>query len=46
MRVIDDLLGNNEQYAASFVGPLPMPPSLHVAVVACMDASTTPTAAC
>jgi carbonic anhydrase len=36
--VIDGLLGNNERYAASFGGPLPMPPALHVAVLACMDA--------
>jgi carbonic anhydrase len=34
----DDLLANNERYAASFTGPLPLPPSKHVAVVACMDA--------
>jgi len=34
----DDLLANNERYAASFSGPLPLPPSKHVAVVACMDA--------
>jgi carbonic anhydrase len=36
--VIEDLLGNNERYAASFGGLLPMPPALHVAVLACMDA--------
>src|SRR6202021_2850141 len=34
----DQLVANNQQYAASFSGPLPVPPSLGVAVVACMDA--------
>jgi carbonic anhydrase len=38
MTVTDDLLANNEAYAAGFSGPLPMPPAKHVAVVACMDA--------
>lgn len=38
MSVTDDLLTNNQTYAASFSGPLPMPPSKAVAVVACMDA--------
>jgi carbonic anhydrase len=38
MSVTDDLLANNEQYAASFPGPLPMPPAKNIAVVACMDA--------
>lgn len=38
MSVTDDLLRHNEAYAASFSGPLPLPPSRHVAVVACMDA--------
>jgi carbonic anhydrase len=38
MSVTDDLLANNAQYAASFSGPLPMPPAKGVAVVACMDA--------
>jgi carbonic anhydrase len=38
MSVTDDLLANNEQYAASFNGPLPLPPASHLAVVACMDA--------
>jgi carbonic anhydrase len=33
-----ELLLNNQKYAAGFTGPLPMPPSRHVAVVACMDA--------
>jgi carbonic anhydrase len=36
--VTDDYLANNAQYASSFNGPLPMPPSKHVAIVACMDA--------
>ncbi len=34
----DRFLEANERYARSFHGPLPMPPSKHVAVVACMDA--------
>ncbi|THG31081.1 beta-class carbonic anhydrase [Naasia lichenicola] len=38
MTVTDELLSNNETYAATFSGPLPLPPSKHVAVVACMDA--------
>ncbi|GGF21869.1 beta-class carbonic anhydrase [Subtercola lobariae] len=38
MTVTDDLLRNNEAYAAQFSGPLPLPPSKHLAVVACMDA--------
>ena len=38
MTVTDDYLANNAEYAKSFQGPLPMPPSKHVAVVACMDA--------
>jgi carbonic anhydrase len=38
MSVTDDLLANNERYAESFHGPLPLPPSAHLAVVACMDA--------
>ncbi len=38
MTVTDDYLANNAQYASGFEGPLPMPPSKHVAVVACMDA--------
>jgi carbonic anhydrase len=36
--VADEYLKNNEAYAQSFSGPLPLPPSKHVAVVACMDA--------
>ena len=38
MTVTDEYLANNEAYAASFTGPLPLPPAKHVAVVACMDA--------
>jgi len=38
MSVTDDLLANNERYAESFPGPLPLPPSAHLAVIACMDA--------
>jgi carbonic anhydrase len=36
--VTDDYLAHNADYANTFKGPLPMPPSKHVAVVACMDA--------
>ena len=38
MSVTDQLLENNEKYAAGFTGPLPLPPARHVAVLACMDA--------
>jgi carbonic anhydrase len=38
MSVTDELLANNAAYAASFSGPLPLPPAKHVAVLACMDA--------
>ncbi|WP_063127091.1 beta-class carbonic anhydrase [Nocardia fusca] len=38
MTVTDDYLANNARYAEQFSGPLPLPPSKHVAVVACMDA--------
>jgi carbonic anhydrase len=38
MTVTDEYLANNAQYARTFTGPLPLPPSKHVAVVACMDA--------
>ena len=34
----DQLVANNQQYADSFSGPLPLPPALGVAVIACMDA--------
>jgi carbonic anhydrase len=37
--VTDELLANNEAYAASFdKGELPLPPAKKLAVVACMDA--------
>ncbi len=38
MTVTDEYLANNALYASTFEGPLPLPPSKHVAVVACMDA--------
>ena len=39
MSITDDLIRNNDKYAASFTkGDLPMPPAKHVAVLACMDA--------
>jgi len=39
MSVTDELLRNNEAYAASFdQGDLPLPPAKKLAVVACMDA--------
>lgn len=38
MTVTDTLLANNEAYASNFSGPLPLPPSKHVVVLACMDA--------
>lgn len=38
MTVTDTLLENNVAYAESFSGPLPLPPSSGLAVVACMDA--------
>ena len=39
MSTTDELLRNNERYAASFVnGDLPPPPAKGVAIVACMDA--------
>ncbi|MFZ2240400.1 MAG: carbonic anhydrase [Gordonia amarae] len=38
MTVTDEYLANNAEYASTFHGPLPLPPSRHVAVVACMDA--------
>jgi carbonic anhydrase len=43
MSVTDELLANNEKYAASFdKGDLPLPPGRKVAVVACMDARLNP----
>ena len=38
MSVTDELLTNNARYAESFTGPLPLPPSRNIAVLACMDA--------
>src|SRR5213080_2073523 len=38
MSATEQYLANNARYAQTFSGPLPMPPSAHVAVVACMDA--------
>jgi carbonic anhydrase len=38
MSATDELLVNNQRYAESFSGPLPLPPAKGVAVVACMDA--------
>ena len=38
MTVTDEYLQNNADYAEQFTGPLPLPPSKHVAVLACMDA--------
>jgi carbonic anhydrase len=38
MTATDDYLANNARYAEGFSGPLPMPPSAHLAIVACMDA--------
>lgn len=38
MTVTDEYLANNAAYASAFQGPLPLPPSKGVAVVACMDA--------
>lgn len=38
MSVTDQYLENNKKYAATFNGPLPLPPSKQVAVLACMDA--------
>jgi len=38
MSVTDQLLENNEKYAAGFDGPLPLPPAKNIAVLACMDA--------
>jgi carbonic anhydrase len=43
MSVTDELLQNNEAYAASFdKGELPLPPAKKVAVLACMDARLNP----
>ena len=46
MSVTDELIQNNESYAASFdKADLPTPPAKQVAVVACMDARLIPTRA-
>lgn len=37
MSVTDQLVANNKAYAAGFTPDLPLPPRLHLAVVACMD---------
>ena len=43
MSATDDLVTNARAYASQFDrGGLPMPPALHVAVVACMDARLNP----
>ena len=43
MSSTDTYVANAERYAASFdKGDLPMPPALHTAVVACMDARLNP----
>ncbi|BCI86592.1 hypothetical protein NIIDMKKI_17980 [Mycobacterium kansasii] len=36
--VTDEYLSHNTEYAKTFQGPLPLPPSKHIAIVACMDA--------
>ena len=38
MSVTTDYLANNLEYAKTFTGPLPLPPSRNIAVLACMDA--------
>ncbi len=38
MTATDEVLANNDRYAESFEGQLPLPPARHLAVVACMDA--------
>jgi carbonic anhydrase len=43
MSATDELLANNERYAAGFdKGDLPLPPARNVAVVTCMDARLSP----
>jgi carbonic anhydrase len=43
MSVTDELLANNEGYAAQFTkGDLPLPPGKGVAILACMDARLDP----
>jgi carbonic anhydrase len=36
--VTDEYLANNAAHASTFEGPLPLPPSKHVVLLACMDA--------
>ena len=38
MSATDGYLQKNAAYVEQFTGPLPLPPSAHLAVVACMDA--------
>lgn len=38
MSVTDQYLANNREFAKTFNGPLPLPPSKQIAVLACMDA--------
>jgi carbonic anhydrase len=38
MSATDGYLQKNAAYTEQFTGPLPLPPSAHLAVVACMDA--------
>src|SRR5579864_2061612 len=38
MSATEEFLANNARYAQTFVGPLPLPPSKQITVVACMDA--------
>ncbi len=43
MSATDELLANNERYAAGFdKGDLPLPPARKIAVLACMDARVNP----
>jgi carbonic anhydrase len=43
MTATDDLLANNEAYAAQFDnGDLPLPPARKIAIIACMDARVSP----
>jgi carbonic anhydrase len=43
MSATDELLANNERYAADFdKGDLPLPPAKKVAIVTCMDARLSP----
>ncbi|WP_068273368.1 beta-class carbonic anhydrase [Aldersonia kunmingensis] len=38
MSVTDEFIENNRAYVETFQGPLPLPPSKNIAIVACMDA--------